>query len=258
MKRRALFASLAIVLLSTGVALAATGFQVKPSEYDPAKTFLVQAEWLEGIGCPTGAKVSADGTTTTPYTDAACPTGDATDSHNQGLLLAKTGPTGNWASAGAQLTGVKGTVLTELGYDLRKPASAVDVRGSHCGAGSPRFNIVTSDGASYFLGCNSPAAVSAGVGTGWLRLRWGGAVPLLAYTPGGVLTNITGKTVDTIEIVLDEGQDTAPDNFGLAVVDNIDVNGTLVGDGQNGRGNGNGHGDNEHNGNNGNDDQGDD
>ena len=66
------------------------------------------------------------------------------------------------------------------------------------------------------------------------------------------------ETVDSIEIVLDEGQDTGPDNFGLAVVDNIDVNGTLVGAGQNGRGKNNGHGDNEHNGNNGDDDQGDD
>ena len=33
----------------------------------------------------------------------------------------------------------------------------------------------------------------------------------------------------SITIVFDEGQDTAPDNFGLAVLDNIDVNGTLVG-----------------------------
>ena len=255
MKRRALLASLAIVLLSAGVAFAASGFQVKPSAYDPAKTFLVQAAWLDGLGCPTSAKVSADGTTTTPYTDPACPTGDASDSHNQGLLLAKTGPTANYASAGAQLTGVQGTVLTELGYDLRKPASAVDPRGSHCGAGSPRFNIVTSDGASYFLGCNSPAATTAGVGAGWLRLRWGGTVPLAAYTPGGVLTVISGKTVTSIEVVFDEGQDTGPDNFGLAVLDNIDVNGTLVGAGQTGHGNGNGkgHGDNEGNQGNGND-----
>ena len=246
MKRRALLASLAIVLLTAGVALAATGFQVKTSTYDPTQTFLVQAAWLDGLGCPTGAKVSLDGTTTTPYTDAACPTGDASDSRNQGLLLAKTGPTANYASAGAQLTGVKGTVLTEVGYDIRKPTSAVDPRGSHCGAGSPRFNIVTSDGASYFLGCNSPAATTAGVGAGWLRLRWGGSVPLVAYTPGGVLTVISGKTVTSIEIVFDEGQDTGPDNFGLAVLDNIDVNGTLVGTGQTGHGNGNGkgHGDN--------------
>jgi hypothetical protein len=38
-------------------------------------------------------------------------------------------------------------------------------------------------------------------------------------------------TVKSIEIVFDEGQDTGPDNFGIAVLDNIDVNGVLVGRG---------------------------
>jgi len=37
--------------------------------------------------------------------------------------------------------------------------------------------------------------------------------------------------VKSLRIVFDEGQDTAPDNFGLAVLDNIDVNSTLVGQG---------------------------
>ena len=36
-----------------------------------------------------------------------------------------------------------------------------------------------------------------------------------------------------ISIVFDEGQDTGPDFFGLAVLDNIDVNATLVGRGEN-------------------------
>jgi hypothetical protein len=251
MKRRALLATLAILVLSTGVAFGASKFQAKAGTFDPANTFLVQAAWLDGIGCPTAAKFSADGVTTTPYTDPACPTGDSSDTHNQGLLLAKTGPTGNYASAGAQLSGVAGMALTELGYDLRKPTSAADPRGSHCGAGAPRFNVVTDDGATYFVGCNSPVATSAGVGAGWLRLRWGGTVPLMAYNTSGVLTDITNKKAKTIEIVFDEGQDTAPDNFGLAVLDNIDVNGTLVGAGQNAKANGNG-GDNNGDDNNGN------
>jgi len=37
--------------------------------------------------------------------------------------------------------------------------------------------------------------------------------------------------VRSIEIVFDEGQDVAPTNFGEAILDNIDVNGTLVGRG---------------------------
>jgi hypothetical protein len=52
-----------------------------------------------------------------------------------------------------------------------------------------------------------------------------------AYKDGAVLTNISGTTVDSIEIIFDEGDDTCPDNFGLAVLDNIDVNGALVGKG---------------------------
>ena len=66
-------------------------------------------------------------------------------------------------------------------------------------------------------------------GDGWLRLRWGVSSPLVAYGPSG-LGPITG-TVQSIAIVFDEGQDAGPDNFGLAVLDNVDVNGTLVGQG---------------------------
>src|SRR5256885_8959978 len=153
MKLRAILTALAIVALTAGAAYAAAKFTVTANEFDPAHTFLVQAQWLDGIGCPTNAGWSADGSTITAhYTDAACATGDSSDSHNQGLLLAKTGPTANFASAGADITGVKGMMLTELGYDIRKPDVSAGARGSHCGAGAPRFNITTQDGNTYFIG----------------------------------------------------------------------------------------------------------
>ena len=242
MKLRTLIATLAILTLVSGVAYAASRFSVKASEFDPVKTFLVQAQWLDGIGCPTNAKVSADGSTVTShFTDAACATGDSSDSHNQGLLLAKTGPTPNFASAGADISGVRGITLTELGYDIRKPGvdTRAGARGSHCGAGAPRFNVTASDGVTYdFIGCNSGAtpATSEVDGQGWIRLRWGGGTILAFAANGpaaGTVVNISGKTVTSIQIVFDEGQDTGPDNFGLAVLDNIDVNGTLVGQGDN-------------------------
>jgi hypothetical protein len=53
----------------------------------------------------------------------------------------------------------------------------------------------------------------------------------MAYRSGAVLTDISGKTVKRLSIVFDEAQDSPPDFFGLAVLDNIDVNGTLVGRG---------------------------
>lgn len=248
MKLRTLIATCVLFAFSAGIAVAAGTFrQVSPNEFDPGKTFLVQAAWLSGIGCPTNAK-NFNGTTSTPYTDAACLTGDPGDTHNEGLLLAKTGPMANVAAAQADLKDVRGIKLTELGYDIRKPRTAGDPSGSHCGAGAPRFNIDFTDGTSFFLGCNSPAANTTTVGNGWLRLRWGGSAPLMAFTPGGVLTNVTGKEVKAIQIVFDEGQDCCPepaDHFGLAVLDNIDVNTVLVGSGT-GRGERNGDNNDKH------------
>jgi hypothetical protein len=238
MKRRLAFAAAGISLLAVTASAVAMGnwLNVRAGEFDPLKTRLVQGTWVNGIGCPTDARTATfteDGLVPgEPYTDSACPTGDPRDRHVRGLLLAKTGPTANVASAVAQIGGVRGKTLTELGYDIRKPGGASDPRGSHCGAGAPRFNVVTSDGSLYFLGCNSPAADVATVGDGWIRLRWGGSSPLMAFpASGGGPVDINGMTVESITIVFDEGQDAGPDQFGLAVLDNIDVNGRLVGTG---------------------------
>jgi hypothetical protein len=230
-----LLALVAFAATAATVAWAASSHfsQAKAGVYDPAKTHLAQAGWIAGIGCPTNAGVSTTGGKhpNTTYTDPACTTGDRRDNANEGLLLAKTGPTANYAAGVADLNNVRGTKLTELGYDLRKPTSTTDPRGSHCGAGAPRFDVTLKDGTTYSIGCNSPPPDQQTAGNGWLRLRWGGNGLLLGYNSSGTLTNISGQTVKSIQIVFDEGQDTAPDNFGLAVLDNIDVNGTLVGHG---------------------------
>ena len=234
MNRKKLITAFSVAaLFSAGVlaVYAADGFtQAKPFIFDPAKTHLVQGTWLEGIGCPTGAKV-ADYPATSPtrtFTADGCTTGDPSDKTNQGLLLVKTGPTTNNASAGAVLNNVKGITLTDLGYDIRKPgADQTDVRGSHCGAGAARFNVTTSDGF-WAVGCNSPAPVVVASGDGWMRLRWAPT----GFKDNTVLSPITG-TIKSISIVFDEGQDTGgPDNFGVAIIDNIDVNGVLVGQGK--------------------------
>ena len=210
---------LALAASAAAVAAAAGAFKVEPNEFDPGQTFLVQAAWLGGIGCPTNAKIANPNANSTgvasfgSYTDSACPSGDPADKQNEGLLLAKTGPTNNFASAFARIDNPPATI-TELGFDIRKPTSPGDPRGSHCGAGAPRFNVTTGSG-THFVGCNSPAPTVAASSNGWLRLRWS--------------VNYTG--VSKLSIVFDEGQDTGPDNFGLAVLDNVDVNGKLVGQG---------------------------
>jgi len=191
--------------------------------YDPAKTFLVGADWQSGIGCPTHSKVATYPSTTTTgaYTDPACKTGDVNDKQNTGLVLAKTGPTSNNAESFVELKDLKGVTPTELGYDLLKPG----------GSGSPMFQLEMQNGDVYYVGRNSPAPDSQTTGNGWLRLRWGGSTPLQGYLNGLTLQPVTGKIKRAL-IVLQDGQDpSTPDYNGLAVLDNIDVNGTLVGQG---------------------------
>jgi hypothetical protein len=214
-------------------------FEVKATEFDPAHTNLVQGAWLNAIGCPTDAFVATPNASftgysgTAPFTDTACTTGDSKDQHNEGLLLAKTGPSvANFAAAVAELRKVKGITLTELGWDIRKIDNSLDPRGSHCGAGAPRWNITTTTN-SYFLGCNSPPATTQmSSTTGWTRMRWNPVVAFCTTCPGFPLGAITG-TVERIQIVFDEGQDASggPDQFGAAILDNIDVNNSLVGHG---------------------------
>src|SRR5207237_2280690 len=100
MKRRTLLASAAVFLLTVSAAYAAVRFTVRTGEFDPSNTFLVQAEWLSGIGCPTNAHTSV-GT----YTGSGCPTGVRTDRQKAGMLMAQTGAAGNIGYVFAVLDG---------------------------------------------------------------------------------------------------------------------------------------------------------
>jgi hypothetical protein len=212
--------------------------------FDPAHTGLVGGEWVKGTGCPANQPVATYPATspTGTFSDSVCKSGDPSDQSNWGLLLTKTGPTSNNASMEAELHNPKGITLTELGYDIRSLDYPQSVSGSHCGAGAPRFDVVTTTGF-FFVGCRSPLAdsISSGVpgsGDGWTRLRWGalGVVMGFCFAPtpttacpvNFALVPITG-TVQRIVIVFDEGTDTGADFFGAAILDNIDVNGQLVG-----------------------------
>lgn len=191
---------------------------VVPWEFRPFGSDLVESDWINHIGCARNAAINT-GTPGT-YTDPACPTAGVTDRNVQGLLLAKSGPTAEIAAAGASLAGVRGIVLQEVGYDIRKHGGFASPFGSHCGAGAPRFNVVTDFG-THFIGCASPPPMSEVLGTGFTRMRWNPAQAFPPIPPGAA--------VQTIDIVFDEGTDVAPGHFGMAVLDNIAVNGVMVG-----------------------------
>jgi hypothetical protein len=129
---------------------------------------------------------------------------------NHGLFVAKLGLTSDCSSAGAVIDGVSGITLTEIGFDIRADG--------HCGAGAPRFNVSASDGFHFLGGCanatNTPAA-------GWTRVRIDPANPAQAFPPIAA-----GATIFSIAVLFDEGTDVG---VGFAVIDNIDINGVLIG-----------------------------
>lgn len=180
----------------------------------PAGSNIVTSAWLPGMGLPD------DGASAT---DAASARTDA----RYGLLLSKNGLTSNCSSAGARITGVEGITLTELGFDYRK--------GGHCGAGAPRFNVTSTAGFTYFFGCIYGVHTPAPQDPQWERVRFSAvdAAPAGASNPPFVFGTGAGATrVRSISIVLDEGTDIVspedPQGVGLAVLDNIDISGTLI------------------------------
>ena len=173
---------------------------------------IVTSAWLGGMGLPD------DGTSPNGASSSA------TDPH-LGLLLNKNGPTTDCSAAGATIRGFRpGTPVSELGFDYRN--------GTHCGAGAPRFNITTTAGFTYFAGCGDGTQTPAPQDPAqWTRVRFSNAqiFPAAPTNPPFLL----GTTqVRSLDIVYDEGTDTAspsdPQGVGLAVIDNIDVNGKLI------------------------------
>jgi hypothetical protein len=201
------------------------GFTVTPFTFvgsatdcapSPAGSNIVTSAWLTGLGLPD------DGSSNTTPTNL--------DPHN-GLLLSKNGLTADCSAAGATITKVKGITLTELGFDVRN--------GSHCSGGAPRFNVTASDGFHFVGSCTNGVVTPAPQDpTAWSRAR---------FAPAGFFPPLTpGATIQSISIIFDEGTDTAGGMPGLAVIDNIDINGVLVPAGPSNNGNGNEEGGKSH------------
>jgi hypothetical protein len=237
-------------LADNGDKLAAVPFEFVGTAADcapsPAGSRIVTSAWLGGMGLPDNGGPNA----TTPN-----------DPHT-GLLLSKNGPTADCSSAGARITGVAGIVTTatsHLGFDYRN--------GGHCGAGAGRFNVTVKNGSvqtSHFVGgCSNDSTPTPAPQdpAQWTRVRFELSNPAEAFPPIPV-----GSTIVSISILYDEGTDTMlasdPMGIGLAVIDNIDIDGKTIASGDNNqkqkKDKGDKHG-NEDNGNNGNnDDQGGD
>ena len=126
-------------------------------------------------------------------------------------------------AAFASITGwTSGNPLNALGFDYRL--------GGHCGAGAPRFNVVDTASNTYFFGCASGTSSAAPQDpANWTRITFNAAG---GPYPGADLFVFGTTPVASIDIVFDEGTDTptadAPAGVGLATLDNIRINNTLI------------------------------
>ncbi len=150
-------------------------------EFDPDHTGCPEAQWVNGAG-----RADSRGTT------------------NFGLVLEKNCALNVNASAGAVANSVRGTAATLLGYDLENTST--------CGAGAPRFNLLTEQGTFHFVGgCLNGLEDATNLGDGWTRYRFQLTDPTDAFpiVP-------PGSTVESLVIIVDE-----PGHYDL---DNIRVN----------------------------------
>jgi hypothetical protein len=182
-------------------------FSVVPAVFDPTHIHRAVAVWKVGLGCIS-------------LVSTICSPDDGEDNvQNYGLLFAKSGLTGDNVAGFATITHLGHPAPLEFGYDIRN--------GGHCGAGAPRFNVLTNDNVNHFIGCNSPPPTTATAGLGWTRMRWGSmSGPIM---PPAFPVFLPGNTITSVAMVFDEGIETGPDNTGDVILDNIDINGVLVG-----------------------------
>jgi hypothetical protein len=133
-------------------------------------------------------------------------------SSGHGLVLEKNGPTATNAAPVVLVDGVAGQTLDELAFDIKN--------GSWCGAGSPRFNVTTVESGTHFYACYY--GTKTDLGNGWTRVTFGPDTPFAG--------NAFGETIVRIQIVVDEGNDLSGNGTpGQSVLDNIDVNGVVIG-----------------------------
>ena len=218
MKKTLILIAVVLCLAAAPSAVAADPFEVHPSTFVgkagdcgtgyPAGSNIVTAAWLEGMGLPDNGGLNSNAVNPEDNPNKKDP--------HFGLLLSKNGPLQDCSSAGATIKGAAGMTITEFGFDFRN--------GTHCGGGAPRFNVTATDGPHFVGNCSTGGTVTPAPQdpAAWSRIRFS---PAQATPPIAA-----GAKIKSIEIVFDEGTsaDSGP-GAGLAVIDNIDISGFLVG-----------------------------
>ena len=197
--------SLGLVLLGAmpGAAQGKGGaaLKIQPAEFDPEHVCEAKPDWVRGVGL-----FAPD------------------DRFAAAFVMRKPCSTATNAAAFGLISGVKGETLIgldALGFDYKNSNGGF---AAHCGAGAPRFQVVTSDGSFSFLGgCANATKFSDVPATGWTRVR------IDPQNPGQAFPMVpTNATIVNIALVFDEGPDTDPNGSPEIVLDNIFINGKFA------------------------------
>jgi hypothetical protein len=182
----------AVVLLASHSSSARDRLRLRvfPATFDPGRTGAIISRWV-------------------PFTGPG--------NSDPAIIMAKILETSVDAAAVANVEGVRGIKLDELGFDV--------FEGGHCGAGAPRFNVTTVDGYVYFFGCSygihEPAPDKPATFTR-VRFRESDAFPQFPSNPP---FRFNRTRLASIAIVFDEGTD---DGSGFTAIDDVAVNGEIV------------------------------
>lgn len=152
------------------------GVKAEPGVFDPAKSGIVYAKWINS---------GEDG--------------------GPGVVLAKFGGTSVNAAAQVEFKGVKGQTVTKVGFDIRTDTD--------CSSGSPRFNVfLASDpNTPHFFGCDS-GDPSAGMTT-TNTFTDNNGVEWETKEANLDTAGIEGQELSALEIVADEHGSSIIDNI---------------------------------------------
>ena len=164
-------------------------FKARTGVFDPDKTGAVEAKWIGKVG-----------------------EADDRGNGNFALYLQKAAPTNANAAAGAIIDGVEGQPADGVyGFDYRNDGQ--------CGAGSPRYNLLATDGFHFIGGCingtQTPAATPGWTTTTFSSTNPGQAFPVVA----------PGATIISLTLIVDEGTNDGP---GYIYTDNLNINGQYI------------------------------
>jgi hypothetical protein len=135
-------------------------------------------------------------------TGASCP---VVSTFGNGVLhLEKNCATTTNASAGASITGQDGQTFASASFTLSNA--------SQCQGGSPRFNVASSNGTTYFLGCNNVTPTTNADGTVTYTFT-----PATVAAAGNQVPFPSGS-INTVDVLIDVQ--------GTADLTHIMVNGT--------------------------------